>query len=134
MEDTTRLLSVMKSLIRLLKAHKEELGVNAVSDCIAKMEEYPYIVIGRVSTEDDGTKTAYGERITINIELWTKNNGRVKDLTTIKKIQKILCQGIEPIEGEEPFTPVAYDINKIYSEELNYGVFLTTLIFEIRII
>ena len=133
MEETTRLLSVMKSLMRLLKAHKEELGVNAITDCVAKMEEYPYIVIGRISTEDDGTKTSYGERIIINIELWTKNNGRAKDLMTIKKLQKILCEGLEPIEGEDPFVPVAYDLNEIYSEELNYGTFLTTLIFKIRI-
>lgn len=134
MEETTRLLSVMRALLRLLKGHMEELGVNAVTDCVAKMQEYPYIVLGRVSTEDDGTKTAYGERITINIELWTKNNGRAKDLMTIKKLQSILCEGLNPISGDEPFTPVSYDLNKIFSEELDYGVFLTTLIYEIRIV
>lgn len=134
MEGTTKIISVIKSLLALLRRESEYLNVNKVLDYVPEKDVMPYIVIGEVNSMDDGTKKSYGESINIDIEIWSKNKGKYKDLLTAKKIQELLQDELAPLEGEEEFEVVWQDTKELSSKELDFGLFLTVVRFKIRII
>ena len=133
MEGTTKIISVIKSLLKTLREHTEELGVNYVLDYVPEEKAMPYVVLGEVGTMDDGNKKGFGESINIDIEIWSKNKGKYKDLNTAKKIQEILLEDLEPLEEEEEFITVYQDTATLTSRELDFGLFLTVVKLKIRI-
>ena len=133
MEGTTKIISVIKSLLKTLRRETENLGVNYVLDYVPEEKVMPYIVLGEVGTMNDGTKKGFGESINVDIEIWSKNKGKYKDLNTAKKIQELLIEYLEPLDDEEDFTVVYQDATTITSRELDFGIFLTVLRLRIRI-
>ena len=133
MEGTTKIISVIKSLLKKLRNKTEDLGVNYVLDYVPEEKVMPYIVLGEVGTMNDGTKKGFGESINIDIEIWSKNKGKYKDLNTAKKIQELLLEDLESLEGEEEFQTVYQDATTITSRELDFGIFLTVIRLKIRI-
>ena len=133
MEGTTKIISVIKSLLKTLREQTEELGVNYVLDYVPEEKVMPYIVLGEVGTMDDGTKKGFGESINIDIEIWSKNKGKYKDLVTAKKIQELLLEELAPLDKEEEFDTIWQDATTVTSRELDFGIFLTVVRFKIRI-
>ena len=133
MEGTTKIISVIKSLLKRLRQETENLGVNYVLDYVPEEKVMPYIVLGEVGSMEDGTKKGFGESINIDIEIWSKNKGKYKDLNTAKKIQEILLEDLEPLEEEEEFITVYQDTATLTSRELDFGLFLTVVKLKIRI-
>ena len=134
MEGTTKIISVIKSLLKTLRKQTEELGVNYVLDYVPEEKAMPYVVLGEVGTMDDGTKKGFGESINIDIEIWSKNKGKYKDLVTAKKIQEILLEDLKPLDDEEEFVTIQQDATTVTSKELDFGIFLTVVRLRIRII
>lgn len=133
MEGTTKIISVIKSLLSVLRANIKDLGVKYVLDYVPEQNAMPYVVLGEVSTMNDGVKKSYGENINIDIEIWSRNKGKYKDLLTAKKIQDILSEELETLPNEEEFEVIFQDATTISSRELDLGIFLTIVKLRIRI-
>ncbi len=133
MEGTTKIISVIRSLLVRMRAETEQLGVTYVYDYVPEEKNMPFITIGEVSTKDDGNKYSTGEYITIDIEIWSKNKGKYKDLLTAKKIQQLLSEELTPEANEEEYEVITQDTKTIVSRELDYGIFLTIIQLKIRI-
>lgn len=137
MEGSTKIISVIQSLLALLrdKASKNELGgITNVYDYVPEGKPMPFMVIGEVTSNDDGTKMGYGEQITIDIEIWSKNRGKYKDLLTAKSIQDLfLNYTLTNLPDAEEFIVISQNASQLVSRELDYGVYLTILQLKLRI-
>lgn len=134
MGSSTKITSVIKSLLTHLRTNASAFGMKTVYDYVPEQKDLTFfVVLGEVSTKDDGTKFGHGEFITIDIEIWSKNKGKYKDLLVAKKIQELLENELVPLPEEEDFIVISQQANDIVSRELEYGNFLTILQLKIRI-
>lgn len=132
--DITAIGSVAESLLLRLREHTKEIGVTGIYDYVPEAEKLPYIALGEIKSVNDGTKVRNGERFTFDINLYSKNKGRKKDIDSIVAVQKALNKSpLFPTENAIPFESVDLDTHNLVSAEIDKGLFLTILTLDIRI-
>lgn len=138
--NPTKLDSVIYSILIVLRNNIKNLqGVVDVLDFVPEddsKKKFPFIALGETTTTADDCKGLQGEAITIEVNLWTRNSGRKKDLMITKAIQKTLYENLDNFEIPESMDTygiVDFSCRDIVTNQLTGGIFLTTITINMRI-
>jgi len=124
----TKLFEVQEAIYARLTA---ELGnkVNGVFDYVPEDTKFPYIVIGRVQSTPERTKTTVGERIEVELDIWSSAKGKKETISIVNLIKDALDEelsipGVDLIEQDITNIEVLEEINDLYHGTVVFEVLL----------
>lgn len=122
----TKLFEVQEAIYARLTA---ELGnkVNGVFDYVPEDTKFPYVVIGRLQSTPERTKTTVGERVEVELDIWSSAKGKKETISIVNLIKDALDEEL-PIPGADL---IDQDITSIeVLEEMN-DLYHGTVVFEV---
>lgn len=124
----TKLFETQETIFKRLT---EELGnkVNGVFDYVPEDTKLPYIVIGRVYSVPEKTKTTEGERIEVELDIWSSAKGKKETINIVNLIKNALeddlvIPGADVIDQEIKSIEVLEEINDLYHGTVVFEVLL----------
>lgn len=119
----TKLFEVQEAIYARLTA---ELG-NKVFDYVPEDTKFPYVVIGRLQSTPERTKTTVGERVEVELDIWSSAKGKKETISIVNLIKDALDEEL-PIPGADL---IDQDITSIeVLEEMN-DLYHGTVVFEV---
>lgn len=124
----TKLFEVQEAIYARLST---ELGdkVNGVFDYVPEDTKFPYIVIGRVQSTPERTKTTIGERIEVELDIWSSAKGKKETINIVNLIEDALegeltIPGADLIDQDITSIEVLEEINDLYHGTVVFEVLL----------
>lgn len=124
----TKLFETQEAIYKRLT---DELGdkVNGIFDYVPEDTRFPYIVIGRIYSEPENTKTTIGERIEIDLDIWSSAKGKKETINIVNLIKNALeddlvIPGADVIDQEIKSIEVLEEINDLYHGTVVFEVLL----------
>lgn len=102
-------------------------AINGIHDYVPDETNFPYIVFGRSYSEPYKTKTSIGERIELQIEIWSATKGKEETINIIKLMEVALT---EEITVEDAFL-ISQEVKSREVLEEAIDLFHGTIVFEI---
>ena len=90
----TKLFEAQEAMFKRLNEHVEY----PVYDYVPEESKFPYVVLGRVYSTPERTKTTDGERIEATIDVWSRSKGKKETISIIKNIEAALSEDLT-VEG-----------------------------------
>jgi len=124
----TKLFEVQEAIYARLTA---ELGnkVNGVFDYVPEDTKFPYVVIGRVQSTPERTKTTVGERVEVELDIWSSAKGKKETINIVNLIEgaledELTIPGADLIEQDITSIEVLEEINDLYHGTVVFEVLL----------
>lgn len=124
----TRLYEAQKAVFQRLQTDEALMSaINGIHDYVPDETNFPYIVFGRSYSEPYKTKTSIGERIELQIEIWSATKGKEETINIIKLMEAALT---EELTVEDAFL-ISQEIKSREVLEEAIDLFHGTIVFEI---
>ena len=124
----TKLFEVQEAIYARLTT---ELGnkVNGVFDYVPEDTKFPYVVIGRVQSTPERTKTTVGERVEVELDIWSSAKGKKETISIVNLIKDALDEelsipGVDLIDQDITSIEVLEEINDLYHGTVVFEVLL----------
>lgn len=124
----TKLFEVQEAIYARLTA---ELGnkVNGVFDYVPEDTKFPYVVIGRLQSTPERTKTTVGERVEVELDIWSSAKGKKETISIVNLIKDALDEelsipGVDLIDQDITSVEVLEEINDLYHGTVVFEVLL----------
>lgn len=98
-----------------------------VYDYIDDNRVFPYVVLGRVFSTPERTKTTDGERIEITLDIWSGYNGKKETIDIMKLIEQALDDELM-IDGADVITQ---EVKNREAFEVADSLYKGTIVYEI---
>ena len=105
----------------------EQLNDIGVFDYIDDGRAFPYVVLGRVFSTPERTKTTDGERIEITLDIWSGYNGKKETIDIMKLIEQALDDELV-INGADVITQ---EVKNREAFEVADSLYKGTIVYEI---
>lgn len=124
----TRLYEAQKAVFQRLQTDEALMSaINGIHDYVPDETNFPYIVFGRSYSEPYKTKTSIGERIELQIEIWSATKGKEETINIIKLMEAALT---EELTVEDAFL-ISQEVKSREVLEEAIDLFHGTIVFEI---
>lgn len=124
----TRLYEAQKAVFQRLQTDEALMSaINGIHDYVPDETDFPYIVFGRSYSEPYKTKTSIGERIELQIEIWSATKGKEETINIIKLMEAALT---EELTVEDAFL-ISQEVKSREVLEEAIDLFHGTIVFEI---
>lgn len=124
----TRLYEAQKAVFQRLQTDEALMSaINGIHDYVPDETNFPYIVFGRSYSEPYKTKTSIGERIELQIEIWSATKGKEETINIIKLMEVALT---EELTVEDAFL-ISQEVKSREVLEEAIDLFHGTIVFEI---
>lgn len=109
----------------------EQLNDIGVFDYIDDGRAFPYVVLGRVFSTPERTKTTEGERIEITLDIWSGYSGKKEAVEIMKLIEstlddELVIDGADVITQEVKSREVFEVADSLYKGTVVYEILLDT--------
>lgn len=102
-----------------------------VYDYIDDNKAFPYVVLGRVFSTPERTKTTEGERVEITLDIWSQYKGKKEAVEIMKLIEstlddELVIDGADVITQEVKSREVFEVADSLYKGTVVYEILLDT--------
>ena len=103
--------------------------IKGVFDYVPEETDFPYVILGRIYSVPEKTKTTIGERVEITIDIWSTYKGKKETIDIIKLVESALKEELEVgglfvIDQKVKSREVLEEINELYHGTLTYEILI----------
>lgn len=126
----TKLFEAQEAIFSRLSGNQQlTSAVTGIFDAVPEKKPFPYIVLGRLYSTPELTKTTSGERIEATIDVWSGAKGKKETINIIKLIEASLAEDISVtgaflLSQEVKSREVLEEVNDLYHGTVVFEILL----------